>query len=99
MTEGTAAHYSLRHCKAQLPLTPLKGLKLPVSAVLRDDEGNSFVYVLRGGLVQKRSVDIIYTDPTGQWCLSALSDRPDGLSEGCAVFLSGAEIEEGSVFS
>lgn len=99
MTGGSAAHYSLRHCRAQLLLSPLRGLRLPVSALLKDEDGNEFVYVLRGGLVQKRSVDIIYTDPAGQWCLSALSDNPDGLSEGCAVFCSGTDIDEGSVFT
>ena len=51
----------LRHSEAKLIFKEYLGFKIPQNALHRDENGKFYVSVLSAGLVEKRSVDIIYT--------------------------------------
>lgn len=85
LVRGGDAFMSLRFCKAEILISRHWGLKVPSSAVYSDREGNKFADILLDGLVECRRVDIIYTDPMGQWCLCAAGYQEDMLHEGDSV--------------
>jgi len=87
----------LRFCEAELFLPTQTGLKIPASALQKDDAGNSFVNILLDGAAQRRSVDIIYTDPAGQWSLSALSSDDGALQEGDTLICSADIFQRGFI--
>ena len=97
LTQGGDPYMSMRKCSAQMIFSEYTGLSLPVSAVRRDEDGNSFVYTITAGIVECKAVDIIYTD--GDDCLAALSTAADALREGNTVIVSGKEIYEGKVIA
>ena len=53
---------SLRKCSAQIIFSQLEGIEVPRNALHRDEDGKFYVSVLSSGLVEKRSVDIIYAE-------------------------------------
>ncbi len=53
---------SLRKCNAKLIFGQYEGIEIPREALRRDSEGKFYTCVLSAGLVENRSVDIIYTD-------------------------------------
>lgn len=95
LTLGGDEYMGLRKCRAKLIFSEYSGLSLPEEAVHRDGGGNHFVYTITAGVVERRQVDIIYTD--GDSCIAALSPAADGLREGSLVIVSGKEIYEGKV--
>lgn len=95
LTEGGDRYMSLRKCSAQLIFSEHTGLRLPVDSVHRDENGNKFVYTVTAGVVERKAVDIIYTD--GDLCLAALSGAADALRDGNLVIVSGEELYEGKV--
>ena len=84
---------SLRKCEAQLIFREHRGLKIPQDALRRNREGNFYVEVFSSGLVEKRSVDIIYTGDG--FCLVQQSSRPNDLHAGETIIVS----EDKGVFS
>ena len=52
---------NLRHSGAKLVFSQYEGFKVPKNALNRDETGKFYVCVLSSGLVENRSVDIIYT--------------------------------------
>ena len=85
-TEGDDELMSLRECGAELLFSEYTGLKIPLEALHRDNEGNYFVYTLTAGLKERCAVDIIYTGE--EFCLAALSQREDALRSGSSIVLS-----------
>ena len=95
LTLGGDAYMTLRKCSAKLIFSEYSGLGLPEEAVHRDEDGNNFVYTITAGVVERRPVDILYSD--GDLCIAAFSSEADGLREGNQVIVSGQEIDKGKV--
>ena len=95
LTLGGDAYMTLRKCSAKLIFSEYSGLGLPEEAVLQDEDGNNFVYTITAGVVERRAVDILYSD--GDLCIAAFSSEADGLREGNQVIVSGQEIDKGKV--
>ena len=95
LTLGGDAYMTLRKCSAKLIFFEYSGLGLPEEAVLQDEDGNNFVYTITAGVVERRAVDILYSD--GDLCIAAFSSDADGLREGNQVIVSGQEIDKGKV--
>ena len=95
LTLGGDAYMTLRKCSAKLIFFEYSGLGLPEEAVHRDEDGNNFVYTITAGVVERRPVDILYSD--GDLCIAAFSSDADGLREGNQVIVSGQEIDKGKV--
>ena len=86
---------SLRHCSAKLILCEYKGLKIPKNAVCTDNNGKKYIRVLAAGLVETRTVDIIYTGD--DFCLVKQSWSWDALREGESVLINREITDEGLV--
>ena len=71
---------SLRKSSAQLIFAQHEGIAIPRNALHRDKEGKFYVSVLSSGLVEKRSVDIIYAEEN--FVLSRCFYGEDALREG-----------------
>ena len=95
LTLGGDAYMKLRKCSAKLIFSEYSGLSLPEEAVHEDEDGKYFVYTITAGVVERRTVDIIYTE--GDICIAAFSSGAEGLREGNLVIVSGKEIYEGKV--
>ncbi|MGM9588046.1 MAG: hypothetical protein ACI3VA_11260 [Candidatus Limivicinus sp.] len=95
LTLGGDAYMKLRKCSAELIFSQYSGLRLPEEAVHRDEDGNNFVYTITAGVVERRAVDIIYSE--GDLCIAAFSADANGLREGNLVIVSGQEDDEGKV--
>ena len=95
LTLGGDAYMTLRKCSAKLIFSEYSGPGLPEEAVLQDEDGNNFVYTITAGVVERRAVDILYSD--GDLCIAAFSSEADGLREGNQVIVSGQEIDKGKV--
>ena len=88
LTRGGSQLMKLRFIGAEIMLSPQCGLRIPSAAVRSDSDGNTFVDIMLDGVHEPRQVDIIYTDPGGQWCLSSVSSREDALQEGDRILYS-----------
>lgn len=88
LTRGGSELMKLRFICADILLSPQAGLKIPSAAVQSSADGSTFVDILLGGVLEQRQVDIIYTDPGGQWCLSSVSTQSSALQEGDKVLYS-----------
>ncbi len=88
LTRGGSQLMKLRFVCADIMLSPLCGLQIPSAAVRCSSDGRTFVDILLDGVLEPRQVDIIYTDPGGQWCLSSVSSRSGALQEGDKVLYS-----------
>lgn len=99
LTDGDSELLSLRRCKAQIIFSRYTGLRLPEAAVKQDEEGNYFVYTVTASVVEQKTVDIIYREPDGEWCLAASEASADALREGNTVITSGKDIYEGKVLT
>lgn len=86
---------SLRKCSAELILNEHKGLKIPKDAVHTDSEGKKYIWVLTAGLVETRTVDIIYTGD--DFCLAQQSYSWDALREGEQIVINREIFDEGLV--
>ena len=95
LTLGGDEYMKLRKCKAELIFSEYSGLGLPEGAVQTDEDGNNFVYTTTAGVVERRAVDIIYSE--GDMCIAAFSSGADGLREGNLVIVSGQENDEDKV--
>ncbi len=84
---------SLRKCSAELILDEHRGLKIPVDAVHTDSEGKKYIWVLTAGLVEARTVDIIYTGD--DFCLAQQSYSWDALREGESIVINREIWDEG----
>lgn len=85
LTCGGAEYMSLRKTSAELILAEYSGLEIPARAVRHDEDGNEYVCILTAGRIERRMVEIIYTD--GEICIAAASSGADALHEGCTVIL------------
>ena len=95
LTLGGDDYMSLRKCSARLIFSEYSGLYLPEEAVHQDEDGNQFVYTITAGVVERRAVDILYSE--GDVCIAAFSAGAEGLREGNLVIVSGQENYEGKV--
>ena len=95
LTLGGDDYMSLRKCSARLIFSEYSGLYLPEEAVHQDEDGNQFVYTITAGVVERRTVDILYSE--GDVCIAAFSAGAEGLREGNLVIVSGQENYEGKV--
>ena len=95
LTLGGDAYMTLRKCSAKLIFSQYSGLRLPEEAVHRDEDGKYFVYTITAGVVERRAVDIIYSE--GDLCIATFSADANGLREGNLVIVSGQEDDEGKV--
>ena len=95
LTLGGDSYMSLRKCSARLIFSEYSGLYLPEEAVHQDEDGNQFVYTITAGVVERRAVDILYSE--GDVCIAAFSAGAEGLREGNLVIVSGQENYEGKV--
>ena len=95
LTLGGDSYMSLRKCSARLIFSEYSGLYLPEEAVHQDEDGNQFVYTITAGVVERRTVDILYSE--GDVCIAAFSAGAEGLQEGNLVIVSGQENYEGKV--
>ena len=95
LTLGGDSYMSLRKCSAKLIFSEYSGLYLPKEAVHQDEDGNQFVYTITAGVVERRTVDILYSE--GDVCIAAFSAGAEGLREGNLVIVSGQENYEGKV--
>lgn len=86
---------SLRKCSAELILSEYRGLKIPKEAVCTDSDGKIFTWVTSAGLVEKRSVDIIYTGD--DFCLAKQSYSWEALREGENIVIDREKLEEGLI--
>lgn len=93
LTADAPEYLSLRRCGAEIIFSRISGLELPRETVQTDTQGNKFVYISTAGLVETRSVDIIYTSTAGDFCLAAESAEYDALREGSVIIVSGKETE------
>ena len=76
---------SLRKCNAQLIWGQYEGIEIPREALHRDSEGKFYTCVLSAGLVENRSVDIIYSDKN--FVLSRYFYSENALREGEEIIL------------
>ncbi len=76
---------SLRKCNAQLIWGQYEGIEIPREALHRDSEGKFYISVLYAGLVENRSVDIIYSDKN--FVLSRHFYSENSLREGETIIL------------
>jgi len=74
--------YRLRREEAELVLAEHRGLSLPREAVRQAEDGKHFLLLLRDGLVEEETVDILYKGDDFYLVEGA------GLSAGCAVIVS-----------
>lgn len=88
LIQSTGQLMKLRFTGADIILPPICGLKIPSAALRCGPDGNMFADILLGGVLEPRRVDIIYTDPGGQWCLSSISSHSEALQEGDKVIYS-----------
>lgn len=95
LTLGGDSYMRLRKCSARLIFSEYSGLYLPEEAVHQDEDGNQFVYTITAGVVERRAVDILYSE--GDVCIAAFSAGAEGLREGNLVIVSGQENYEGKV--
>ena len=96
LTQGGSEYLSLRKTGAELLFSLHSGLYLPNEAVMQDEAGNKFVYILSSGIAEKQPVEIIYTD--SDFSLAASDPSPGSLKEGDRV-LMGKDIYEGKVLT
>lgn len=93
---------TMRKLNGKIVLDEMTGLKVRKDAVRVDKEGNAYVYVRRGNIVNTRSINIIYNDND-----FILAVKPDESSEiklpyshvrlYDEVIISGREIYDGMV--
>ena len=76
---------SIRKSDARLIFGQYEGIEIPRQALHRNSEGEFYVCVLSAGLVENRSVDIIYTDKN--LVLSRPLYSEDALREGETIIL------------
>lgn len=86
---------SLRRSKAELIRKEYSGIVIPKEAIVSDGE-EKFVNVLIDGLVETRTVDIIFSDY--DFCLAERSYSRDALREGEMIVLQTDNLDEGRVF-
>lgn len=96
LTQGGSEYLSLRKTGAELLFSRHSGLYLPSEAIMQDEAGNEFVYILSSGIAEKQPVEIIYTG--SGFSLAASGSSPDSLKEGDRV-LVGKDIYEGKVLT
>ena len=85
LTTSAPRLLSLRRCNAQLIFGQYEGIEIPRQALRRDSEGKFYTRVLSAGLVENRSVDIIYTDK--DFVLSRYLYDDNALREGEDIIL------------
>ncbi len=59
-TAGDPAFFRLRHEEAELILAEHRGLQVPLQAIRQDEAGNHCLEIFSAGLVETRTVDILY---------------------------------------
>lgn len=77
---------SLRKNNATLILSEVTGLQIPAEALRTDEDGNSFVYTVSAGSLERRAVTILYSDRDS--CIAQRSNGLDALREGSTVIVS-----------
>lgn len=88
-------YMSLRKCSARLILSEHTGIQIPEEAVMKDDDGNNFVYTLTAGIVERKAVEIIYKAEGS--CIAAMSSDAQALREGNTLIVSGEDIYVGRI--
>lgn len=96
LTQGGSEYLSLRKTGAELLFSQHSGLYLPSEAIMQDEAGNEFVYILSSGIAEKQPVEIIYTG--SGFSLAAAGLASDSLREGDRVIV-GKDIYEGKVLT
>lgn len=96
LTQGGGQYLSLRKTQAELLFSRHSGLYLPEEALRQDEAGNEFVYILSGGIAERRPVEIIYRG--GGFALAAPGTASLSLREGDRVIV-GKDIYEGKVLT
>ena len=80
---------TLRNCNARLVFNEYEGFKIPKNALHRDINGKFFVCVFSSGLVENKTVDIIYTG--NDFILVTPADSENLLRQGDEII-----VKEGS---
>lgn len=87
-------HASLRLTEARIIKESFSGLALPPSALRRED-GESFVWVLSAGRLEKKKVNIVFSGE--DFLLAEKSPLAGALREGDKVLTAGEELYEGKI--
>lgn len=85
----------IRFQPARLVTERLSGYRIPETALQREDNGDVYVYILKGGCVRRRDISILYE---GQgYVLVAIpgADDQNGLSLNDVVITSGKNLYDG----
>lgn len=93
LTDTGEEFLSLRETEAELVFSEYYGLQLPAKAVMKDADGNEFVYTLTAGQAETKAVEIIYS--SGDTCIAALSPEANALREGNMVIVSESTTDDG----
>lgn len=84
---------SLRRDTAQLILSDSAAVSIPKAALLRDKEGNAFVYIISG--LQTRRVDVEIVELDGEYAVIRSDDRR--LSAGVEIIVQASDLYDGKV--
>ena len=85
----------LRRVAADIVFGESTGLRVPRRAVLYDEEGAPFVYVMTGPQAEMKPIEIIYE--AEDFVLAALPETENSLRAGNEVIVDGVNIEDGAV--
>lgn len=86
---------AMRCADAQMITRSYTGLRVPTKALHVDENGDAFVYVAAGGLVDVRHVSTIYQ--SSDYYLVEVEAEADSLREGDEIIVRGKNVEEGMI--
>ena len=98
ITDAMADTMAMRRVNAELVLSEHTGIRVPQSAVHKDEEtGGAYVYTVTGGQAERKDVEVIYTYQ--EYCLVAASTDTNALREGNEIIVSAWELYDGMILS
>ena len=86
---------AMRHATAEIIFSQSNGLKVPVSAMHVDDDGNSFVYCLTAKTVERKQVEILTSNK--EYYLVKQDTSSSALHEGDTLITAGKNLFDGKV--
>lgn len=86
---------AMRHATAEIIFSQSNGLKVPVSAMHVDDDGNSFVYCLTAKTVEMKHVEILTSND--EYYLVKQDTSASALHEGDTLITAGKNLFDGKV--
>lgn len=100
LTEAMADTMAMRRTNAELVVAEHTGIRVPKQAIHRDDGSETdYVYTVTGGRAERKTVEVIYTDPEQDYCLVAVSGDVNALRNGSEVIVSAHDLYDGKILN